>query len=355
MKAVLYLDNTYCDSIEKLGWLLCNKLSDKSFKKELLAAFKDNVLSGWLKDREPNKAKLISSLSKDSDDNELLRQIYKVITGNECTENLDSKFSEIAELIRCEVDGKEVQLMNKSVKIANSKAKEIKFVFKTAEENNADLRFELVGDFAASKTRKKSWYLPNSEFSISFPLDIKKVKTDNVVSELECRQKDGRTFICSIEILSGRREITVKEKKVFIYHIIGETSDFWVTEPQSIYDATAKYNCQDDEIRRYKDGSTFYTASKISEKFLDFLRRGNHHTLRIPTKSELDEAYKSGKIGSGGCYAYSDSGCTTRFYDYGKSIDHSSKWEGKIAGAYAKPVDWKLSLVVTDFTNEDCK
>ena len=216
MKAVLYLDNTYCDSIEKLGWLLCNKLSDKSFKKELLAAFKDNVLSGWLKDREPNKAKLISSLSKDSDDNELLRQIYKVITGNECTENLDSKFSEIAELIRCEVDGKEVQLMNKSVKIANSKAKEIKFVFKTAEENNADLRFELVGDFAASKTRKKSWYLPNSEFSISFPLDIKKVKTDNVVSELECRQKDGRTFICSIEILSGRREITVKEKKVFI-------------------------------------------------------------------------------------------------------------------------------------------
>ena len=352
MKTVLYLNNAYCDSIEKLGWLLCNKLSDKSFKKELLAAFKDNVLSEWLKDREPNKAKLISSLSKDSDDNELLRQIYKVITGNECTENLDSKFSEIAELIRCEVDGKEVQLMNKSVKIANSKAKERKFVFKTAEENNADLRFELVGDFAASETRKKGWYLPNSEFSISFPLDIRKVKTDNVISKLECRQKDGRTSICSLVVQSNRREITVKGKKVFVYHIIGNNSDFWITEPQSISDATAKYNCQDDAIRRYKDGHTFYTASEISGKFLKFLRGKNHHALRIPTKSELDEAYKSGKIGSGGYYAYCQPGCQTRFYDYGKSKDHSSQWEGRKGSI---PVDWKLALVVTDFPDEDCK
>ena len=352
MKTVLYLNNTYCDSIEKLGWLLCNKLSDKSFKKELLAAFKDNVLSEWLKDREPNKAKLISSLSKDSDDNDLLRQIYKVITGNECTENLDSKFSEIAELIRCEVDGNEVQITDKSVKITNYKVKEIKFVFKTVEENQADLRFELVGDFAASETRKKGWYLPNSEFSISFPLDIRKVKTNNVISEFECCQKDGRTSICSIEVQPERRAILVKAKTVYVYHIFGENSDFWITEPQSISDATAKYNCPDSEIRWYLEHPEHYNASFISSRFLKFIQQNTHHALRIPTKSELDEAYKSGKIGSGGYYAYCEPGCQTRFYDYGKSKDHSSQWEGRKGSI---PVDWKLALVVTDFTDEDCK
>lgn len=352
MKAVLYLDNTYCDSIGKFTKILCDKLLNKSFKKELLAAYKDGVLYGWLNDRDGNKAKLLSGISKDSDDNDLLRQIYKVITGNECTENLDSKYSEIAELIRCEVDGNEVQITDKSVKITNNKAKEIKFVFKTVEENQADLRFELVGDFAASETRKKGWYLPNSEFSISFPLDIRKVKTDNVISKLECRQKDGRTSICSLVVQSNRREITVKGKKVFVYHIIRDNSDFWITEPQSISDATAKYNCQDDAIRRYKDGHTFYTASEISGKFLKFLRGKNHHALRIPTKSELDEAYKSGKIGSGGYYAYYEPGHLTRFFDYGKSKDHSSQWEGRKGSI---PVDWKLALVVTDFTDEDCK
>ncbi|MCQ2302960.1 MAG: hypothetical protein MJZ94_10095 [Bacteroidales bacterium] len=347
MKTVLFLDGTYCDSIGKFTKILCDKLLNKSFKKELLAAYKDGVLYGWLNDRDGNKAKLLSGISKDSDDNDLLRQIYKVVTGNECTENLDSKFSEIAELIRCEVDGNEVQITDKSVKITNYKAKEIKFVFKTVEENQADLRFELVGDFAASKTRKKGWYLPNSEFSISFPLDIRKVKTNNVVSEFECCQKDGRTSICSIEVQPERRAIWVKAKTVYVYHIFGENSDFWITEPQSKSDATAKYNWLDREIRWYLEN-----PSIISSRFLEFIQKNTHHALRIPTKSELDEAYKSGKIGSGGCYAYCQPGCQTRFYDYGKSKDHSSQWEGRKGSI---PVDWKLALVVTDFTDEDCK
>ena len=352
MKTVLFLDGTYCDSIGKLTKILCDKLLNKSFKKELLAAYKDGVLYGWLNDRDRDKAKLLSGISKDSDDNDLLRQIYKVITGNECTENLDSKFSEIAELIRCEVDGNEVQITDKSFKITNNKAKEIKFVFKTVEENQADLRFELVGDFAASKTRKKGWYLPNSEFSISFPLDIRKVKTDNVISKLECRQKDGRTSICSLVVQSNRREIMIIDKKVFVYHIVKENIDFWITEPQSIFDANARFNCQDFRIRRYKDGVTDSTPSQTAKYFLEFLQIGSHHALRIPTKSELDEAYKSGKIGSGGYYAYCEPGHLTRFFDYGKSKDHSSQWEGRKGSI---PVDWKLALVVTDFTDEDCK
>lgn len=148
MKAVLFIGDTYIATIEELQQILKanNSKKNKAFGKELLYYFNEGVLSDWLNEHDcPHIANTLprsEELHKHTD-NDILKSIYRsVLNKTECLIDLDSVLSEIASLIRCEVNGKEIPFQNDLVaKIRETD--EVSFVFKALENIEEEMTFVL--------------------------------------------------------------------------------------------------------------------------------------------------------------------------------------------------------------------
>ena len=148
MKTILFLGDTYIATIEELQQILKanNSKKNKAFGKELLYYFNEGVLFDWLNEHGcPHIANTLPRLEglHKLTDNDILKSIFRsVLNKTECLIDLDSVFSEMASLIRCEVNGKEVPYQNDLVaKIRETDV--VSFVFKALENIEEEMAFVL--------------------------------------------------------------------------------------------------------------------------------------------------------------------------------------------------------------------
>lgn len=190
MKTILYIGDTYIATIEELQQILKanNSKKNKAFGKELLYFFNEGFLSDWLIEHGcfhiVNTLPQLEDLNKRTD-NDILKSIYRSVLNNtECLIDLDSVFSEMASLIRCEVNGKEVPFQNDMVAKVRE-TDEVSFVFKALEFIEEEMSFVLkkVGYYSIAgdgfvmgddigkphlSTKTRGNHSSGSEFTVSF-------------------------------------------------------------------------------------------------------------------------------------------------------------------------------------------
>lgn len=268
-KTILFIGNNYCSTIEDLRSTFesTNRSNyvgkdGKPLRKELLAYFKDGLLSSWLVEHGYGKTAKQLPIWKPNDeitDNELFKAIYKVIFGQECTADLESAFSSIAELVYCEVDGTEVPIENNKIEFSE-KANEIKFVYKALEEIDSKVSFELTKTESSSEhwtiNSKMDSYPKGSEFSVSFSFDtIGKNREGKYVWEFV---SDHKERLYEMEIYGNQRIITFKNgEQMTLYRFNDEKHGFgfWVTEPKMIRvspNSTLKHYNKKDASYKFK-------------------------------------------------------------------------------------------------------
>lgn len=238
MKTVVYLDNSYIATLNELQETIENKFNvreGKTFRKELLAYYKDQVLSNWLEEHGFENESCRLPLWENGDgkpDNELFKEIYRVLLGKECTADLDSAFSQKAMLLRCEVDGKPATIVDGTITVFSiDKHKEIRFVFKAMEEIDSIMAFELVKHNSRKKPlmkkTEKSWYASGGEFSVTFGLALLGDKIEGAYA-LRCISSK-HDEICKIMMIAKKQiGVDCKNGNTIILHHIG---GFWITEP----------------------------------------------------------------------------------------------------------------------------
>lgn len=267
-KTILFIGNNYCSTIGDVrSTFESNNKSNyigkegKPLRKELLAYFKDGLLSSWLLQHGYGKiAKLLPvwKLHDEISDNELFKAIYKAIFGQECTADLEAAFSSIAELVYCEVDGTIHTIRNNKIELSE-KANEIKFVYKALEEIDSKICFELTKPESSSESwtinSKMDSYSKGGEFSISFSLDnIGKNREGKYAWKFVSDHKEG---LYNMEIHGNQRKITLNNgEQMTLYRFNDEDHDFWVTEPKVYkdisYNATLKYFNKKDSSFKFK-------------------------------------------------------------------------------------------------------
>lgn len=241
-KTILFIGNNYCSIIEDLrSTFESNNKSNyvgkegKPLRKELLAYFKDGLLSNWLVEHGYSKtAKQLPTWkpSDDISDNELFKAIYKVIFERECTADLESAFSSIAELVYCEVDGTEAPIKNNKIELSE-KANEIKFVYKALEEIDSKVCFELTKLKSKPKhwavNSKKDSYSKGEEFSIFFNFQGKEREGLYVWNFIS----DHKERLYEMEIYGIQRHISLNNGELLtLYRFDDEMHEFWVTRPK---------------------------------------------------------------------------------------------------------------------------
>lgn len=141
-KTILYLNDSYCQTVSQFRDLLSNPqlVKTDSFRQEILSLYKDGVLTQWLKDRDVNLK------AKDSTtDDVLFSSLYKEIVGNNECPNFHSDFSKLGEFLRCEIDNKQYSIENGIIKIdyiANQE-QTVRFVFKSLKADNNIREFSI--------------------------------------------------------------------------------------------------------------------------------------------------------------------------------------------------------------------
>lgn len=245
-KTILYIGNTYCSNINELRSIFeSNNKSNyvgkegKPLRKELLAYFKDDLLSKWLEEHGYGKTAEQLQTWKSSDDisdSELFKAIYKVILGKECTADLDSAFSSIVELVYCEVDGAIITMQDNKIVLPEN-ANEIKFVYKALEEFDSKVCFELK----KLKPKPKHWTVDNkmefcskgSEFSISF--SFHSMGKNREGSYVWCFISDHKERLYEMIIYGNQRQITLNNgEQLTLYRFNDEKHEFWITKPKTL-------------------------------------------------------------------------------------------------------------------------
>ncbi|MCR5658179.1 MAG: hypothetical protein K6G25_02500 [Bacteroidales bacterium] len=267
MKTVIYLCNTYIATIEELQKTIEDNYlgkAGKPFRKELVALLMDGILEEWLIEHDcEEKASHLLRLKEtnETSDSELFKKVYRILLGKKCTVDLDSAFSQIAVLLRCEIDGNSVEINNNRITAKAFETKELKFVFKTLEEIDSKMVFELVNANAKqmplNAESSSNWYAKDSEFSVTFDLG-----EQNDVGVMVLQYKSGKeNVVCEINLFANTREIVFdKEQRLTLYYIENFTlyysenkentrkAGFWVLEPNAHTKLHIYPNWYDNEV-----------------------------------------------------------------------------------------------------------
>lgn len=240
-KKVIYLSNNYIATLKELQEAIeknYNGREGKSFRKELLAYYKDQVLVSWLEEHgcknESNRLPLWEE-GYDTLNNDVFKVVYEAIMNKECSSELDSAFSQQAELLRCEVDGEHMPIRNNTITMMVGGAKELKLVFKALEEIDSFMKFQIEKlnskkiIWPQIKTENNS-YSKGSEFSISFSLS--QLGKKNEGSYIVRRSND---VVCNLELLNNTIEIEFplqNSRTLKLYPMVYKHYVFYITNPE---------------------------------------------------------------------------------------------------------------------------
>ena len=243
-KTILFIGNNYCSTIEDLrSTFESNNKSNyigkdgKPLRKELLAYFKDGLLSIWLVEHGYDKTAKqlpIWKLNDEISDNELFKGIYKAIFGQECTADLEAAFSSIAELVYCEVDGTIMSIQNNKI-VLSENSNEIKFVYKALEEIDSKVCFQLTKLKSKPKhykiDNKKAFCPKGNEFSISFSFHSMGKSREGLYAWDFV--SDHRERLFEMEINGNQRQISLNNgEQLTLYRFNDKNHEFWVTKPK---------------------------------------------------------------------------------------------------------------------------
>lgn len=323
VKTIFFIGNNYCSTIEDLrSTLESNNRSNyvgkegKPLRKELLAYFKDGLLSSWLMEHSYGKiAKLLPvwKLNDEISDNELFKAIYKAIFGRECTADLDSAFSQKAVLLRCEVNGKPTLPEDNTFTISPNEVQELKFVFKALEEIDSKMVFGLEKMNSRQAPLKAEselgWYAAGSEFSVIFKLG-KQQCDDSFILKFNSSKQET---VCKLDVLSNTTEIELKDGwrlKLFYFKNEDKKNGFWITEPYA-----------DARLSIYPDG---YNSAVVN--VIDTIRELNKKAFpiefRLAKRIEIDTVLKSGAYPAKNVYFPIDDQNYTYFYNGKEKLEY---------------------------------
>lgn len=325
-KTILFIGNNYCSTIEDLRSTFesTNRSNyvgkeGKPLRKELLAYFKDGLLSNWLVEHGYGKtAKQLPTwkLFDDISDNELFKAIYKVIFERECTADLESAFLNMAELLSCEIDGEMIEVQNNKFFISNN-AKEIRFTFKALEDIDSRVCFELVrvngipGHWKARSGLES--YANGSEITISFSFQSLGInRKGSYVWKYVSNRKDT---IFQMELDDNVHMVNCKDgSRVRLFRFINEKKEFWVTEPRH-------------------SPSSYYSgneAAASAEKLLNELELKTQHKVRWARLNEIKTICEQSLKVFGKDYSTKMlpflSGSFTKFYDGQSTVSNPKKF-----------------------------
>jgi len=263
-RAILYINNTYCQSVEQLREIMSNSqlVGKDSFRREILSSYRDGTLSKWFKERNAILEANFSSLL----DDELFVKLYKIITeDNECPD-IHSDFSNIGEFLRCEIGNKQYEINHGEITIEPTSEKEkISFVFKSLQADNNTRVFTL---------KDKSTIINNIEWNWN---DKTKGKEHSFEIKIDLSKYEGKrlSFIEGSNNLLCNMLITTRESK---------------------------------DCKIGKDLITFYYARSIKQwvgrslyrmeflSFSTFMKRYSEYNLGFLTLKDIDKLKKDDNV-----------------------------------------------------------
>jgi hypothetical protein len=318
-KAILFLGNTYIATIEELHEVIeknYNGRDGKAFRKELLAFYKDGMLAEWLEEHNYVKEKLqLSSWKNASEapDNEVFKMVYQVLTGKECTADLDSAFSQKAVLLRCEVNGKPTIPEDNTFTISPNEVQELKFVFKALEEIDSKMVFGLEKMNSRQAPLKAEselgWYAAGSEFSVVFKLG-KQQCDDSFILKFNSSKQET---VCKLDVLSNTTEIELKDGwrlKLFYFKNEDKKNGFWITEPYA-----------DARLSIFPNWHNSAVVSAI-DIMRELNKKAHPMEFRLAKRKEIDTVLKSGTYPAKNVYFPIDDQNYTYFYNGKEKVEY---------------------------------
>lgn len=184
-KTILYLNHSYCTSVLDLQYYLANGINNKEMQQEVLAAFKDDILTNWLFEKGEKKiVDLLRDIPKGLTDSKLLSQICKVLVENyvigknSTAFDFNFKWEEHILFVDkyCILNGGDDKVyLNTNILVAHdTKYVEVFFELKIIRPCNEDLNFvwyNLVSNKVVSEVTLNLNVTKNSIKKISFVLD----------------------------------------------------------------------------------------------------------------------------------------------------------------------------------------
>ncbi len=197
----LFINNKYCTTIDDLKSMLSNRENQKdkkNFIPEILAYFKDGVLAKWCEEHGYKAyAQNLKNSKKQSSDIETFKSIVKSLTGKEVSVDIDSKFNEVARLIRVDYNNQKCNLIDGTIELCYVPGvNEVKFTFEILKQENKEYEFSLN----ENKIRTKNWKnnIRGSQTRLSFNI------AENDIYEL----KEGdNNVLCLISTSSKRVDL----------------------------------------------------------------------------------------------------------------------------------------------------
>ncbi len=214
-RAILYINNTYCQSVEQLRDIMSNSqlVGKDSFRREILSSYRDGTLSKWFKERNTVLEVHSSSLL----DDELFMKLYKIITkDNECP-NIHSDFSNIGEFVRCEIGNKQYEIDHREITFEPTNEKEsISFVFKSLQADNNTRVFTLKDKNTVIYKIEWNWNdkAKGKEHSFEIEIDLSKYEGKKLFLI-----EGSNNLLCTILIDTREsKTCTIGEESITFYY-----------------------------------------------------------------------------------------------------------------------------------------